>query len=63
MKYTLVNNFRCKKCQYVCISLDAHDYIECDCGNFTDGGDQYWRRGGNSEDMETLPLYLKKVVK
>lgn len=62
-KYTLVNNFKCRKCKVVSVSLDVHDYIQCPCGNYIDGGFDYMRRGGNSQDMQTLPLYWKKEPK
>ena len=48
------NAFRCKKCGMVVESKSVHDFQECKCGNFTDGGLEYVRRGGNIEDMEDL---------
>lgn len=35
-------------------SKSVHDFQECKCGNFTDGGLDYIRRGGKIEDMEDL---------
>lgn len=51
------NAFRCKKCGMVVESTHRHDFVECRCGNFTDGGTDYIRRGGNLEDMEDLSEY------
>lgn len=48
------NAFRCKKCGMVVESKSVHDFQECKCGNFTDGGLDYVRRGGKIEDMEDL---------
>lgn len=48
------NAFRCKKCGMVVESKSVHDFQECKCGNFTDGGLDYIRRGGKIEDMEDL---------
>ena len=58
-KYIPVNNFRCRKCGGVILSLYRHHFVQCACGNFIDGGFDYCRRGGKFEDMETLPLYWK----
>ena len=58
--YVQVNNFRCKKCGEIGLSLSVHDFHGCLCGNFVDGGFDYIRRGGKFEDMETLPLYWLK---
>ena len=48
------NAFCCKKCGMVVESKTRHDFQECKCGNFTDGGLDYIRRGGKIEDMEDL---------
>lgn len=48
------NAFRCKKCGMVVESKSVHDFEQCKCGNFTDGGLEYVRRGGKIEDMEDL---------
>lgn len=48
------NAFRCKKCGMVVESTSRHHFAQCKCGNFTDGGTDYIRRGGNLEDMEDL---------
>lgn len=54
MKKIIKNAFRCKKCGMVVESKSVHDFQECKCGNFTDGGLDYIRRGGKIEDMEDL---------
>ncbi len=59
-KYVPVQNFKCKKCGEVRLSLFTHDFQKCACGNYIDGGFAYGRVGGKFEDMETLPLYWKK---
>lgn len=48
------NAFRCKKCGMVVESKSVHDFQQCKCGNFTDGGLEYVRRGGEIKDMEDL---------
>lgn len=45
------NAFYCKKCGMIVESKSVHDFQECKCGNFTDGGMEYIRRGGHFEDM------------
>ena len=49
------NALRCKKCGDVIESTHRHDFVRCQCGAiFVDGGHDYLRRGGNTEDMEEL---------
>lgn len=48
------NAFHCKKCGMIVESKSVHDFQSCKCGNFTDGGLEYIRRGGNLDDMEDL---------
>lgn len=55
------NAFRCKRCGMVVESKSVHDYQQCACGNFTDGGLEYIRRGGNLEDMEDMSEMEKTV--
>lgn len=55
MKKIKVNKARCKKCGDVIESKFRHDFQSCKCGAiFVDGGRDYCRRGGNSEDFEEL---------
>lgn len=63
MKYVPVNNFRCKQCGVIAVSLSVHDFVQCKCGYFIDGGFDYIRRAGNVDDMEIMPLYWKKDSK
>lgn len=51
------NAFRCKQCGLVVESKTVHDFQECRCGNFTDGGHEYIRRGGDFDAMEDLSEY------
>ncbi len=62
-KYIPVQNFRCRNCGVTRLSLNRHDFAQCKCGNFVDGGFDYGRRGGKFEHMEVLPLYWKKETK
>jgi hypothetical protein len=50
-----MNIARCKKCKTVIQSKHRHDFVECKCGAiFVDGGEEYYRRGGNPEDFEEV---------
>jgi hypothetical protein len=50
-----MNIARCKKCKTVIQSKFRHDFVECKCGAiFVDGGEDYYRRGGNPEDFEEI---------
>lgn len=55
------NAFRCKQCGLVVESKTVHDFQECRCGNFTDGGLDYVRRGGNFDAMEDLTEYEEEL--
>lgn len=57
MKKIIKNAFRCKQCGLVVESKTVHDFQECRCGNFTDGGRDYIRRGGDLDAMEDLSEY------
>lgn len=49
------NMIRCKKCRDVIESCTVHDFKFCSCGSCAvDGGHEYLRRCGNSEDWEEL---------
>jgi tRNA(Ile2) C34 agmatinyltransferase TiaS len=46
------NSAKCAKCNDEIESKDRHDFARCKCGAiFTDGGKDYFRRGGNPEDF------------
>lgn len=55
------NAFYCKKCKMTVEPKSVHDYQKCKCGNFTDGGLDYIRRGGNTADMEDRCEWKDKV--
>lgn len=51
----LINKIRCRKCGDVIESQSVHDFKWCGCGACAvDGGREYLRRLGNSEDYEEL---------
>jgi hypothetical protein len=51
----LSNKLQCKKCNDIIESFSRHDFKFCKCGAvFVDGGLDYLRRGGKSEDMIEL---------
>jgi len=54
-KMKLVRNIiRCKICGTILESKFTHDFQQCECGNFIDGGLSYQRCGGNLDDIENL---------
>lgn len=56
------NCIRCKKCNDVIESKHRHDFKFCKCGAVAvDGGLDYLRRCGNSEDWEELSEYEKNI--
>lgn len=58
MRVILRNAIRCKKCGDVIESKFVHDFQQCSCGScFVDGGHEYLRIGGRSEDIEMLTEY------
>jgi hypothetical protein len=49
------NRLRCKKCGDVIESKYRHDFVSCKCNAiFVDGGNDYWRYGGDLEYVERL---------
>ena len=56
------NRMYCNKCHTIVESKSVHDYQECPCGNFTDGGTDYIRRGGNLEDIFDVSIYIENGV-
>ena len=49
------NRARCKKCNDVIESKYRHDFIWCKCkAIFLDGGNDYFRAGGDLESIERL---------
>lgn len=56
-----VNICKCKTCGDILHSESRHDFVECSCGeSFTDGGNDYIRRGGNTREL-TLKEYGEHV--
>lgn len=57
----LRNAIRCKRCRDVIESLHRHDFKFCDCGAVAvDGGHDYLKRSGNSQDIEELSVVEEK---
>ena len=53
MNYHIIrNSAKCVKCGDEIESKHRHDWVRCKCGAiFTDGGKDYFHRGGNPEDF------------
>jgi hypothetical protein len=47
------NKIKCLGCGQILESKHRHDFQQCDCENqtFTDGGTEYFRRGGKNLDL------------
>ncbi len=53
------NAVKCKICGNVIESKHTWDYVICDCGQVgVDGGKDYLKRIGRSENMEELSEYF-----
>ena len=62
-KIVVKNVIRCKHCGDVIESKHVHDFVSCSCGACAvDGGHDYLRRCGNSEDYEDLSEYKEIKV-
>lgn len=56
------NKARCKNCDDIIESKYRHDWVKCSCfedkedtlGIFLDGGNAYWRCGGNFKNIERM---------
>jgi len=59
--YILENRFYCETCKVYVSSESRHDFASCPCGNFTDGGHDYIRRGGKMSAMHDMSLVLGKT--
>lgn len=47
-----MSKLQCKKCGDIIESKYRHDFVWCSCKSiFVDGGKDYFRCGGNPEDM------------
>jgi hypothetical protein len=66
MSTILRNAVRCKKCDTVLESKHRHDFVQCPCGVFVDGGRDYLRGGwpgGEYEDwVEQLHEFANDEV-
>lgn len=48
----------CAECLTLLVSKHRHDFVECPCGNFIDGGLEYCRMGGPKfTDLVSLNKY------
>lgn len=60
------NKAKCLKCGDIIESKHVHDFIWCKCKTiFIDGGNDYWKGGGNLECFERIfeEIYKEKVEK
>lgn len=56
------NRARCLKCGDIIESKYRHDFVKCSCGSiFVDGGNDYWRCGGNFDFFERIDNLGKKL--
>lgn len=55
-KYIRVQAYECKTCRQVLLSLFRHDFRECKCGEFADGGFDYARA---TMGLRPLQFYVK----
>jgi len=56
------NKIRCKKCGTILESKHRHDFQECKCGVFVDGGLDYHNVGWPSGDPEDWIEHIKEEV-
>ncbi len=49
----IVNALKCNTCKRVLLSIHRHDFRQCECGTFVDGGQDYIRRGWNDSTTVT----------
>lgn len=56
------NAIKCKKCGAMLESKSVHDFKQCPCGTFVDGGHDYLRRGGKIENIEDLSIVEEEDV-
>ncbi len=58
------NKARCTNCGDIIESKYRHNFVQCSCfsvstGIFLDGGNTYWRCGGNFSHLERIKEKLK----
>lgn len=56
--YILENSGYCRKCQVKLVSTHRHDFVQCPCGQFVDGGHDYLRR--TLDLLDTSCIYTKE---
>jgi hypothetical protein len=62
------NKAKCRHCGDIIESKHPHDFVSCSCfknegnttGIFVDGGNDYWRQGGNFENFERIDEDIKE---
>ena len=55
MLLNMRNRAKCAKCGDIIESTYRHEFVSCKCGAiFVDGGNDYWRYGGEVEDFIRL---------
>ena len=52
----VVNAVKCLSCKRVLVSTHRHDFRQCKCGTFADGGRDYLRRGGDPANIQELAI-------
>ena len=57
-----MNKVFCTNCGKILESKSVHDFVQCDCenGTFTDGGNDYCRRGG--KDLSKVIVVTSKSM-
>ena len=61
MEPQLKNKAKCLRCEGIIESESIHDMQQCECGAiFIDGGQDYWRYGG---DMTYFERIREEVIK
>ena len=55
--------FLCPKCKVLVISINHHDFIECDCGTIhVDGGGDYIKFGWDTNIVKTSPKTFRVKI-
>jgi len=58
----IINKIQCRLCEDIIESKHRHDFVRCKCGAvFTDGGKDYFKRGGDMKNMIDLSTYADDV--
>lgn len=58
------NKIQCKRCKQIIVSRFRNDFQMCECGLVSaDGGLEYLRRGGKSQDRIELSTYKEDKEK